>query len=171
MLSTKLLIAFAILTGIVAEECTIEDFSIQDIASTVEITNANPNGIEIVTVTFDHGSVSSVLAPGASETVMALASLEYTATVSGPSSDGGVSYRDRLLDLRDQLLDVLSSSAALDRISTVAANLGLVQSALEQLRTSANAQSCHGLLKTGVSHVRVNETIADGVQLWVIDCS
>jgi hypothetical protein len=171
MLTMKLLIAFAMVTGIVAEQCTMDDFSIQDIASTVEITNANPNGVEMVTVTFDHGSVASVLDPGASETVMALASLEYTATVTGPTSDYGVSYRERLLDLRDGLLEVLSSGAALDRMSTVAVDLGLVQSALGQLRGSKSSQSCHGLLTTGVSHVRVNETIAGGVQVWVIDCS
>ena len=172
MLSTKLLIAFAMVTGIAAEQCTMEDFSIQDVSSTVRITNASPDAWATVTLTFDHGQVSHVFEPGQSGTAIALASTTYTATVSGPENRANVSYRDRLLDLRNELLETLSSGAAVDQIGTVATDLAFVQSALQQLNKSTKDQSCSGMLKTGVvNQVRVNQTDASGVTVWVLDCS
>ncbi len=172
MFSMKLLIAFAVLTGLAAEECSLGDYTIQELSSTVQVTNASPDASATVTLTFDHGRVSKTLAPGQSETALALASVDYTATVTGPEDAGNVSYRTQLMDLRDQLLEVMSSAAGVDRIAIVATNLGLVQSALEQLNRSAKNQSCGGLLKASATNqVRVNQTAVGGLPIWVLDCS
>ena len=172
MFSVKLLMVFGLLTGIFAEQCTIADFGVEDVSDKVTVTNASSVAWATVALQFNHGQVSMEIAPGESRTAIALAATKYTATVTGADDRQNVSYRDRLLDLRDELLEILSSGASLDRLTNAATDLTLVQSALEQLSQSSEDQSCGGTLKTGeVSHVTINQSDTAGVTVWVLDCS
>ena len=172
MFSVKLLMVFSLLTGIFAEQCTIADFGVEDVSDKVTVTNASTVAWATVALRFNHGHVAMEVAPGESRTAIALAATKYTATVTGTDDPQNVGYRDRLLDLRDELLEILSSGANLDRLTNAATELTLVQSALEQLSEDSEGQSCGGTLKTGeVSHVTVNQSDASGMTVWVLDCS
>ncbi len=172
MLSMKLLMAFSLMTGIFAEQCSIADFGVEDVSDKVTVTNASSVAWATVVLQFNHGQVSMEIAPGESRTAIALAATKYTVTVTGADDRQNVSYRDRLLDLRDDLLEILSSGASLGQLTNAATDLTLVQSALEQLSESSEDQRCGGTLKTGeVSHVTVNQTDTAGVTVWVLDCS
>jgi hypothetical protein len=172
MFSMKLLLTFSLLTGIVAEECTA-DLGIDDFTDRVVVTNA-PGGVDAaVTVAFDHGKVSMIVPPGKSRTATGLAATRYTVTVIGSDLSDRVSYRKRLIDLRDELFDLsVSAYVGPDQILTVWAEIANVQAALDQMKTSADAQSCASKLTSGEpSQVALEWRDAIvGEHIWVLDC-
>lgn len=173
MLSMKLLLAFGLLTGIFVEKCDLGDLGVEEFADKITVTNTSSSADAFVSVKTNHGQVTMAISAGKSRTAIALASTKYTARVVGPGDNEWISYRDRLLVLRDQLQDLtLSSTASPDQVANAATELTLVQSALEQMNGSKDVQSCGGALVSGVTSqvtVRWTETSA-GVRLWVLDC-
>ena len=175
MLSMKLLIAFTMLTGIAAEQCSLGDFGVEDFADKVTVSNTSDGADAIVAIKFNHGQVTMSVAAGESRTAIALASTKYTAKVTEPQNAAYGDYRARLVDLRDTLLQLtvpspyVSSPEALINVWT---ELSQVQAALDQMPISAKVQSCSGKLKTGVtSQVTIKRVeTSDGAALWVLDC-
>jgi len=173
MLPFKFLLVFGLLTGLVAEKCSLGDLGVADFSDQVTVTNASAVADVFVGVEFNHGQVEMYLPAGKSGTAFALAATKYLVTVVGPSDEHYESYIDRLLFLRDRLVEVtLSSKVTPDQIASAATELTLVQSALEQMNGSATVQSCGGTLEAGVTSqvtVKLTET-TNGTRLWVLDC-
>lgn len=173
MLSFKSLVVFALLTGIFAQECSVGDLGVEDFSDTVTVTNASAVAEAFVVVKFNHGQVAMMVPPGKSRPATGLAATKYTATVTDPGSNTHGTYRDRLLALRSELLDLSLSVGASDSVVVaVWTELSVVQAALDQMTSSAKVQSCGGNIETGVeSHVTLEwHSSLDGESLWVLDC-
>jgi len=173
MFSMKLLLAFSLLTGVFAQECSLADLGVEDFSDKVVVTNRSTAADAFVAVKFNHGQVTVYIPAGKSGTVIALASTDYTVKVTNPGSGEYGTYRDNLLAARDWLLDVTISANATD--SAVAAawtQLVFVQAALDQMTDSAKVQSCSGKLKTDVTSQATLERLkaSDGTPFWALDC-
>src|SRR6266545_291813 len=108
MFSMKLLLAFSVLTGIVAEECTA-DLGLDDFTDKVVVTNtggADGGTDAFVAVGFEHGRVTLVVPPGKTRTAVGIASTQYTVIVGAAKSPSRETHRRQLLDMRDQLMDL-----------------------------------------------------------------
>jgi hypothetical protein len=171
LLSTKLLLAFAILTGIFVEQCDIKDLGIADFADKVTVTNLNAEGEGWVAVKTNHGRISMILPAGKSRTVAALAATTYSIVVVGHDNESLIRYENRLRDLRDRLVALtLSASDDPTEVLDAAAELAQVESSLAQI--GAGGQSCSGKLVSDVTAqatIKLN-TSADGTSFWVLDC-
>lgn len=171
MLSTKLLLVFSVLVGIFADQCDLKDIGMTDFADKVTVTNLSDQAEAFVRVSANHGGRTIVIEAGESRSVLFLAATKYTVTVAGRSDYG--SYKDQLMFLRSELLDItLSSKATPDDIATAASELVHVQGALEQMVGSDRLQSCGGKLVTdATSHATVKLTeLSDGSKVWALDC-
>lgn len=171
MLTMKLLVAFALLTGIFVDQCDLKDVGIMDFADKVTVTNLSSEADAFVAVKSRHAQVTMDLPAGKSGTVELLAATTYTIKVAGHTEWG--TYKDHLLGLRSQLEDItVSSKATPDEIATAWTQLSLVQGALAQMVGSDKVQSCSGKLVSGVtSRATVQRTVtADGAPFWVLDC-
>jgi hypothetical protein len=173
MLSVKFLVVFSILTGIFAQECSLGDLGVADFADKVTVTNTSEKADAFVAVKFNHGQVTLYVAPGKSRTAIALAATNYTAKVTDPGTGDYGTYRQTLLDLREQLLDISTSGMASPSVLIdVWAELTYVQAALDQMTGSDKVQSCSGKLKTDVtSQVTVEwHEPQEGQPIWVLSC-
>jgi len=174
MFSMKLLLTFSLLTGVVAEECTLGDLGVADFSDKVTVTNASEGADAFVAVKFNHGQITMYVPAGKSRTAIALASTKYTARITEPLSREHGAYRSRLLWLRDRLIELTMApgSATPDEVADAWTELSLVQATLEQLEGEGKVQSCSGSLKTDVtSQVTVKRAeTSDGGALWVLDC-
>ncbi len=171
MLSMKLLLAFGLVTGIFVDKCDLNAADFQEFADKVTVTNLSSDAEAYVAVKTRHGQVTMGLPAGKSGTAALLAATTYSVKVVGHSEWG--TYKYHLQGLRSQLEDItLSSKSTPDEIATAAADLSLVQAALEQMVGSDKVQSCGGKLVSGVtSQVTVKWTVtADGTPFWVLDC-
>ncbi len=174
MLSTKLLIVFALLTGIFVDQCDLGDLNIAEVADKVVVTNASSGGDALVMVAFNHNEVSWHVPAGTSKTASGLAATKYTVSVLAPSSSMWVNYQERLEMARDDLVAItLDPTAKPEAIADAAAQLPLVVEALRQLRGSKVVQSCAAKIATGVpGRATVEYTkAADGIGFWTLDCS
>lgn len=174
MFSMKLLLAFTLLTGIVAEECSLGDLGVEDFSDKVVVSNTSTDADAFVAIKSNHGQVTMYVKAGSTGTAIALASTDYTAKVTNPGRGEYGTYKDNLLDARDALLDVTIAAHATDKAVAAAwTQLVFVQAALDQMTDSDKVQSCSGKLKTDVpSQVTVKWLLAaDGTPLWALDCS
>lgn len=172
MIGSQALLVFGLLTGIVAEQCDLGEFTIDDFRNNVVVTNASENEGALVLVTFDRGEGEVYLGAGKSATFQTLVATKYRITVILPDTPSGLTYEDSLLNLRDLLQDLsLDSSAPADAVADVLTQLFLVQSAIQQLKYE-DTQSCGNKIGDGVDSratLTWTETI-DGSGLWVLDC-
>ncbi len=173
MLSTKLLVAVAVLIGIFAEQCDMKDLGIADFADKVTITNLNApdEGEGWVAVKTNHGKISMFLPAGTSRTVAALAATTYSIVVVGHDDESLTRYQNRLRDLRDRLVALtLKPGADPNDVLDAAGELTLVQGSLSQV--GAGGQSCSGKLVSDVTAQATMrlDTSADGTAFWVLDC-
>jgi hypothetical protein len=175
MFSMKLLIAFTMLTGIAAEQCSLGDFGVEDFADKVTVTNTSDGADAFVAIKFNHGQVTMYVEAGKSRTAIALASTKYTAKVTEPGNTDYGDYRNRLLELRNSLIGMTAYAgfASADQLLNAWNELSLVQAALAQMTDSTKVQSCSGTLKTDVTSQVTLEwaKTSDGAALWVLDCS
>jgi hypothetical protein len=174
VLSFKFLVLFSLLTGIFAQECTMDDLGVADFADKVTVTNTSQTAGAFVAVKFNHGQVTMYVQAGKSRTAIALASTKYTAKVTNPGSGEYGTYKDSLLELRSQLLDISISSHASDNVVAQAwTELTFVQAALDQMTGSNKVQSCSGTLKQEVASQVIVEwrQPLEGQPLWVLDCN
>jgi hypothetical protein len=172
MWTMKLLVAFAVLTGIFVDQCDLKDIGLTDFADKVTVTNLSVDSEGWVAVKSNHGQVSMILRAGQSRTVALLAATKYSVVVVGHDADSLRRYTDRLFALRDRLQALtLSSKASPDEVVDAAAELVLLQGSLAQL-SSGDGQSCSGKLVADVTSqatIKLNES-ADGTPFWVIAC-
>jgi hypothetical protein len=172
MLTMKLLMAFAVLTGIFVDQCDLKDIGLTDFADKVTVTNLSVDSEGWVAVKSNHGQVSMILGAGKSRTVALLAATKYSVVVVGHDADSLGRYTDRLFALRDRLESLtLSSKASPDEVLNAAAELALLQGSLAQL-ASGDGQSCSGKLvsdMTSQATIKLNES-TDGTSFWVLDC-
>ena len=175
MLSMKLLLAFGVMTGIVAQQCEMGDLGVADFSDKITVTNLSSGADAFVGVKTNHGQVNFGISAGKSRTAIALAANTYTVKVVGHTSvDVDLDYyKTQLQSLRSMLQDLtLDSSAPPDQIVLALQQLAQVQSALEQMNGSTTVQSCGGTLVSGVTtQVTVKWTEGvDGTGFWVLDC-
>lgn len=175
MLSTKLLLAFGLLTAIVAQQCNMGDLGITDFSDKITVTNLSSGADAFVGVKTNHGQINFGISAGKARTAVALAATTYTVKVVGHTKvDVDLdAYKSQLQSLRSLLQDLtLDSSAPPDQILLALEQLAQVQSALEQLNGSTTVQSCSGRLVSGVTaQVTVTWTEGvDGTGFWVLAC-
>ena len=174
MFSMKLLLTFSLLTGVVAEECTLGDLGVGDFSDTVTVSNVSESADAFVAVEFNHGQSTMYVRAGETGTAVGLAATRFTAKVTDPSNGEYEGYRARLLELRDQLerMTMSPQGATVDDVASAYAELALVQSTLDQMKGSSKVQSCSGKIKTDVpSQVTLKwARTSDGAALWVLDC-
>ena len=176
MLSTKLLLMFGVVVAILAQECSA-DIGIEDFTNKVVVANAGgTEGGEnaFVTVTFDHGRVSLIVPPGKSRTAVGIASSSYMVQIADLATDSERSYRTRLEDLRDNLIDLsVYGYIREETLPTLVDEITNVQAALAQLHGSSEVQACEGKLEPGAQGKVTVEwrrpTLDEGV--WVLDCN
>ncbi len=173
MLSTKLLIAFALLTGIFVEQCDLGGLNVAEVADNVIVTNTSSGGDALVMVTFNHNEVSWHLPAGTSKTASGLAATKYSVSVIAPTSGMWLNYEERLQMARDDLVALtLDPTAKPEAVANALAQLPQLVEALRQLRGSKFLQTCTAKIRTGVEgHATVEYTkAADGIGFWVLDC-
>jgi hypothetical protein len=173
MLSTKLLVAVAVLIGIFAERCDMKDLGIADFADKVTITNLNGpgEGEGWVAVKTNHGKTSMILPAGKSRTVAALAATTYSIVVVGHDDDSLHRYTEQLYELRDRLQELtITPEASPDAILSAAADLALLETSLAQI--GGGGQSCSGKLVTDVTVQATMKSVQSdgGTSFWVLDC-
>jgi hypothetical protein len=175
MFSMKLLLAFGVATGIVAQQCDVGDLGVADFSNRITVTNLSSGADAFVGVKTNHGQINYGISAGKSRTAIALAATRYTVKVVGHTKmDVDLDYyKTQLESLRSMLQDLtLDSSAPPDQILLAAEQLAQVQSALEQMNGSTTVQSCGGKLVIGeTTQVTVKWTEGvDGTGFWVLDC-
>ncbi len=171
MWTMKLLVAFAVVTGIFVEQCDLKDIGVMDFADKVRITNLSVDSEGWVAVKSNHGQISMILPAGKSRTVALLAATTYSIIVVGHDDDSLHRYTEQLYDLRDRLQELtITPEASPDSILSAAADLALLETSLGQI--GQGGQSCGGKL---VSDVTVQATMKlvesdGGTSFWVLDC-
>jgi hypothetical protein len=173
MTGFKLLLVFSLLSGVFAEQCDITAEDIESFAEKVTVTNASDGRTATVLVTFDHSRTGWRIPGGQSNTVSGLLATTYSISVAAPESSRWVSYREQLVQARDELVALsLTPDASGANVIEAAAGLGDVVGALDQLGDTDFLQSCSGKFEPGVEiHATVTSTNAtDGTRLWVLDC-
>jgi hypothetical protein len=175
MLSVKLLLAFGLMTGIVAQQCDVGDLGVADFSDKITVTNLSAGADAFVGVKTNHGQINFGISAGKARTAIALAATTYSVKVVGHTSvDVDLDYyKAQLVSLRSLLQDLtLDSSAPPDQLALALEQLTLVQSALQQMNGSTTVQSCSGKLVSGVTtQVTVKWTEGvDGTGFWVLDC-
>jgi hypothetical protein len=120
------------------------------------------------------GERDIALAPGGSETVDVLAAPKYEIDVFAPEDPSGATYKESLLTLRDQLetLSLHPENPSADAGGALI-ELGVVESALQQMPTSETYQSCSSPIKSGVPGqvtVTWNPSPLDSGGIWALSC-
>jgi hypothetical protein len=174
MTGLKLLMAVSLLTGVVAEQCDLGSLDVAEFADTVTVTNVSTAGQAFVVVQFDNSKTAWHLAAGTSRTATGLLVTKYTVFVGAPNSSRWNTYRERLVEARDELRDLtLKPSASGDEVANAAAQLLVVVGTLQQIGSDDSTQSCSGIIESGVAyHVSVEyQKTQGGDGLWVLDCA
>lgn len=171
MLPMKALLVFSVLVGIFADKCDLGDLGLQDFANGVRVTNQSDQADAFVNVTFNHGSRTIGLEAGKAATVYSFAATKYTITVVGHGDQDLISYKQSLLDLREELVKGITYDLGSSDVDKVTDELLLVQSALEQL-TSKSTQACSAkTVDQGMNQASVKlNTLSDGTMVWSLDC-
>ena len=170
-----LFLAVGLTIGVAAQSCDVGDtgFTIDDLRDRITVTNASTDEDAYAYVSTSLGERNFHLAPGSSETVLTLAARKYTLEVYGPEDPSGATYKQSLVDLRDELvgLSINPADSAATPESAMEALL-VVEKALHQLRGSQTFQSCSGAIKHGVdNHASATWTSPGGISgVWVLSC-
>ena len=108
MLSMKLLLAFGLLTGIVAQQCEMGDLGITDFSDKITVTNLSSGADAFVGVKTNHGQINFGIPAGKARTAIALEATTYTVKVVGHTHvDVDLdAYKGQLLSLRSLLQDL-----------------------------------------------------------------
>lgn len=172
MFQVGLLLTLSLAFGVMAQSCDVGDFTIDDVRDTVTVTNASTSQDALVLISTSLGKVDTRLAAGGSQTFGTLAAATYTLQVWAPNDPSGTTYRQSLVELRAELVDL--SINARDSSATpesALAQLLLVQSALEQLHGSKSFQTCSGKITAGVENqATITWTQPTGTGFWVLSC-
>jgi hypothetical protein len=172
MLPVGLLLTLSLAIGLVAQSCDVGTFTIDDVRDSVTVTNASPTRDAVIQLSTTIANVDSTLPAGSSSTFNVLAAATYNLRVWAPNDPSGASYRQSLIDLRAELVDLAvnpgDSSATPESAIT---QLLLVQAALKELHGSRSFQSCSGTIKSGLetqATITWMEPTASG--FWVLTC-
>jgi hypothetical protein len=172
MFSMKSVLTFMLLTGILAQECSLGDLGVAEFSDKVVVTNTSTDAGAFVAVKFNHGQVTMYLDAGKSGTAIALASTEYTAKVTNPGTGEYGTYRDALINTRDRLLYIATIANESDDAVIAWTQLLNVQVALNQMTGSDKVQSCSGSLESGLTKQVTLQWLqaVDGTPFWSLDC-
>jgi hypothetical protein len=171
VIGPKALVVFTLLTGIFAEQCDLKELDIEAFAEQVIVTNVSTGSTASVLVFFNHSETSFRVPGGSSRTASGLLATEYRVSVIAPTSSRWNTYRERLKEAREDLIELsLNTNRPPDEVAATADTLLTVVAALGQVSTNEVTQTCAGTIEPGVP---VNVTIEaryEGGWIWVLDC-
>ena len=173
MLPAGLLLTLTLAIGFLAQSCDVGGLSIDDVRDTVTVTNSSPNEDALINLSTRIANVDSRVAAGASASFGVLATKTYTLEVWAPDDTAAATYRQSLVDLRAELLDLAINPGDSGATPEAAfAQILAVQTALEQLHGSKGFQTCTGSITTGLeSQATISwSQPTGGAGFWVLSC-
>jgi hypothetical protein len=176
MPSVGLVLALGLTIGLAAQSCDVIDtgLTIDDLTDHIVVTNASVDQDASLRVTTSVSSLDFDLASGTSGTLSGLAARKYTIEVFAGNDPSGLTYRQRLVELRDKLvtLSLHPENPSAD-VAGALLELSTVEAALEQMHESAGSQTCSAPIKTGVDGkvtVTWNPAGLGGAGVWALSC-
>jgi hypothetical protein len=172
MFPVGLILTLSLAIGVLTQSCDVGGFTIDDIRDTVTVTNTSTSQDAFVHLSTSLGKVDTRLAAGTSATYGVLAATKYRIDVWAPTDPSGVTYRQSLLDLREELVDLsINPRDSFATPESVVAQLLLVQSALKELHGSKSVQTCSASINPdGNNTATITWTQPTGTGFWVLGC-
>jgi hypothetical protein len=172
MFPAGLLLTLSLAFGVLAQSCDVGGFTIDDITDTVTVVNTSTSQGALVLLSTKLAKVDTYVRAGTSQTFNFLAATTYTLEVWGPRDASAATYKQSLLDLRAELMELsINPGDSSATPESALAQLLLVQSALEELNGSKSVQTCTGSIETGVENqASVTWTQPTGTGFWVLAC-